>query len=582
MLGGADRRHPGRPADRLAGRRRPPRGACWTPRRRSAGHRGRHARAARGQGAVRRPRPGRGRRAAPVRRRAAGRADRQERRHPAARAGDDRDADPADRGDDRLRRPGGLDARASCPAGRAPIQTNVVPLRRAARPGSSGPGSGSARRSRKGHQVVRRLPADRRRRAETPTTGTASPRTARRTTRSAAVEEVGAELAAGPLRGLRVEVLHGRLPADEKDAVMRRFAAGEIDVLVVDHGDRGRRRRRQRHDDGGAGRRPVRRLPAAPAARPGRPRRPAGAVPAGHRGAGRLPRPRAAGRGGRDHRRVRAVPGRPRAAARGRRARRLPVRAGAPACGCCTCSSTRTSSSRPARSPPRRRRADPDLAGHPTLARRRCRPRLLRRADAAPSYLEQGVTRIIGGSRRRAADQGARRRRAPGRPPTGSARRCSPPRRRARLADGLPFLDLYAGSGAVGLEARSRGAGVVMLVEHDRRTAAGDPGEHRAPSGFPASTSSSPPVAPGPRAAARARRTTWCSSTRRTPCPSSDVERRARRRCATRLARATTRWSWSSGPARRRAGRGRTGSPRDRTRKYGETTLWYGHAHRRP
>jgi 16S rRNA (guanine966-N2)-methyltransferase len=37
---------------------------------------------------------------------------------------------------------------------------------------------------------------------------------------------------------------------------------------------------------------------------------------------------------------------------------------------------------------------------------------------------------------------------------------------------GLRFLDLYAGSGAVGLEARSRGAGVVTLVEHDRRTSA--------------------------------------------------------------------------------------------------------------
>jgi 16S rRNA (guanine966-N2)-methyltransferase len=36
---------------------------------------------------------------------------------------------------------------------------------------------------------------------------------------------------------------------------------------------------------------------------------------------------------------------------------------------------------------------------------------------------------------------------------------------------GLRFLDLYAGSGAVGLEAWSRGAGVVMLVESDRRTA---------------------------------------------------------------------------------------------------------------
>jgi 16S rRNA (guanine966-N2)-methyltransferase len=37
--------------------------------------------------------------------------------------------------------------------------------------------------------------------------------------------------------------------------------------------------------------------------------------------------------------------------------------------------------------------------------------------------------------------------------------------------DGLRFLDLYAGSGAVGLEAWSRGAAVVTLVEADRRTA---------------------------------------------------------------------------------------------------------------
>lgn len=37
---------------------------------------------------------------------------------------------------------------------------------------------------------------------------------------------------------------------------------------------------------------------------------------------------------------------------------------------------------------------------------------------------------------------------------------------------GLAFLDLYAGSGAVGLEAASRGADPVLLVESDARTAA--------------------------------------------------------------------------------------------------------------
>jgi ATP-dependent DNA helicase RecG len=35
------------------------------------------------------------------------------------------------------------------------------------------------------------------------------------------------------LPDLRIEILHGRLPADEKDAVMSRFAAGDIDVLIA-------------------------------------------------------------------------------------------------------------------------------------------------------------------------------------------------------------------------------------------------------------------------------------------------------------------------------------------------------------
>lgn len=36
---------------------------------------------------------------------------------------------------------------------------------------------------------------------------------------------------------------------------------------------------------------------------------------------------------------------------------------------------------------------------------------------------------------------------------------------------GLRVLDLYAGSGALGLEARSRGAAALLAVEHDRATA---------------------------------------------------------------------------------------------------------------
>ncbi|WP_312871014.1 ATP-dependent DNA helicase RecG [Streptomyces lonarensis] len=48
-----------------------------------------------------------------------------------------------------------------------------------------------------------------------------------------AVLDVAAGLAEGPLAGLRVAVLHGRMAPDDKDDVMRRFAAGEVDVLVA-------------------------------------------------------------------------------------------------------------------------------------------------------------------------------------------------------------------------------------------------------------------------------------------------------------------------------------------------------------
>jgi 16S rRNA (guanine966-N2)-methyltransferase len=81
------------------------------------------------------------------------------------------------------------------------------------------------------------------------------------------------------------------------------------------------------------------------------------------------------------------------------------------------------------------------------------------------------MTRIIGGS------AGGRRISTP----RGSSTRPTSDRVREALFSaveswcgslaGLRVLDLYAGSGAVGLEARSRGAGVVTLVEHDRRTA---------------------------------------------------------------------------------------------------------------
>ncbi|HET9143597.1 ATP-dependent DNA helicase RecG [Actinophytocola sp.] len=48
-----------------------------------------------------------------------------------------------------------------------------------------------------------------------------------------AVADIAPMLSEGPLAGLRIGVLHGRLPADEKDSVMRSFAAGEVQVLVA-------------------------------------------------------------------------------------------------------------------------------------------------------------------------------------------------------------------------------------------------------------------------------------------------------------------------------------------------------------
>ena len=46
------------------------------------------------------------------------------------------------------------------------------------------------------------------------------------------VEELAPLLHSGALQGLKIAVLHGRLPAEEKEATMQAFSQGEIDVLV--------------------------------------------------------------------------------------------------------------------------------------------------------------------------------------------------------------------------------------------------------------------------------------------------------------------------------------------------------------
>lgn len=81
------------------------------------------------------------------------------------------------------------------------------------------------------------------------------------------------------------------------------------------------------------------------------------------------------------------------------------------------------------------------------------------------------MTRIIGGA------AGGRRLKTPTgdntRPTSDRVREALFSALESRLGSmhGLRFLDLYAGSGAVGLEAGSRGAVHVTLVESDRKTA---------------------------------------------------------------------------------------------------------------
>ena len=48
-----------------------------------------------------------------------------------------------------------------------------------------------------------------------------------------AVADLAAELAAGPLAGVRLGVMHGRLPAEDKERMMLAFADGLVDVLVT-------------------------------------------------------------------------------------------------------------------------------------------------------------------------------------------------------------------------------------------------------------------------------------------------------------------------------------------------------------
>ncbi|MFH7321728.1 ATP-dependent DNA helicase RecG [Aeromicrobium sp. JJY06] len=117
------------------------------------------------------------------------------------------------------------------PAGRQPIQSNVVPV--AEQPGWLERAwqrvHEEVGRGRQAYVVVSRIgeatadddvepPPDDDAEEKRPTVG---------------LVELAEALEQGPLAGLRLGRLHGRMPPDEKDAVMSAFAAGDVDVLVA-------------------------------------------------------------------------------------------------------------------------------------------------------------------------------------------------------------------------------------------------------------------------------------------------------------------------------------------------------------
>ncbi|WP_028658943.1 ATP-dependent DNA helicase RecG [Nocardioides insulae] len=122
------------------------------------------------------------------------------------------------------------------PAGRAPIQSTVVPL--AEQPQWLDRAWQRVREEvEKGHQayvVCPRISADQPEQGETDQVDLDEEgnELALSDRPLAAVEDTAAMLAGGPLAGVRVGVLHGQLPAEEKERTMRAFAAGEVDVLV--------------------------------------------------------------------------------------------------------------------------------------------------------------------------------------------------------------------------------------------------------------------------------------------------------------------------------------------------------------
>src|SRR3954465_9607816 len=119
------------------------------------------------------------------------------------------------------------------PAGRSPIRTTVVPV--CDQPSWLERAWSRVReevaQGRQAYIVCARIGSDAPDEDDTDEDGTDEEEDKRKP--AAAVVDVAPLLAEGALAGLRLEQLHGQLPADHKDDVMRRFAAGDIAVLVA-------------------------------------------------------------------------------------------------------------------------------------------------------------------------------------------------------------------------------------------------------------------------------------------------------------------------------------------------------------
>ena len=121
---------------------------------------------------------------------------------------------------------------AELPAGRSPIESFVVPL--AEKPGwVNRVWERSAEELAKGHQVFVVCPAISSTVAE-PADPAEEAATTTVTVAPANVTDTLEELRAHPLlAGKRIEALHGRMTSDEKEATMRAFAAGTVDMIIA-------------------------------------------------------------------------------------------------------------------------------------------------------------------------------------------------------------------------------------------------------------------------------------------------------------------------------------------------------------